>query len=255
MCIILFSYNHHPKYRFIVAANRDEVYNRPTEPASFWKDQPGILAGRDLEQLGTWMGITRTGRLAALTNIRKIPSHRKDMRSRGELVSGFLSSEISPSAYLSHVKERRDQYLGFNLLVADKEALFYYNSDADQVEEVSPGIHGLSNAELDTPWPKVERGKQFLEACTDTLDLDQERLFELLSDDVMAQDHHLPDTGAGIEWERILSPVFISSPNYGTRSSTVLTVTYENQVEFIERTYCPIQRNWSEVKFDFSLSP
>ncbi|RXT07113.1 NRDE family protein [Ammoniphilus sp. CFH 90114] len=252
MCIILFSYQNHPQYRFVVAANRDEYYQRPTAPASFWEDYPFFLAGRDLEKMGTWMGITKTGRFAAITNYRDPSVLLADARSRGELVSDYLIGHDSPDAYLKKVKNNSRSYQGFNLLVGDLEHLWYYSWLSNSIDEVTPGIHGLSNAELNTTWPKVEKGKQLLHSCLQKPTLNKDCLFEVLADEKQVKDESLPDTGVGIEWERILSPVFIASANYGTRSSTLMTIDYENRVTYTERTFLSSKEKAEEVSFTFA---
>ncbi|MBO8170827.1 MAG: NRDE family protein [Bacillaceae bacterium] len=253
MCLILFSYHHQPGYRLIVAANRDEFYRRPTAPVSFWEDHPDILAGRDLEQKGTWMGMTRTGRFAALTNYRDPRLIRQNVESRGNLVSGFLIGQQRPETYLQQVKAKRHLYNGFNLLVGDPDNLYYYAWYSDRIEELKPGIHGISNAELNTPWPKVTRGKAKLEQCLAQPDWSVECLFDLLQDRQRAKDEDLPDTGVGLQKERMLSPIFITSSDYGTRSSTVLTIDEQNRVTMMERTYLPEKDDWRESSYVFHI--
>jgi len=238
MCLILFAHDAHPEYPLVVAANRDEYYRRPTAKAAFWHDHPQVLAGRDLESMGTWLGVTRAGRFAALTNFRD-PSERKtDAPSRGELVSDFLTSAREPREYLEDVAARAPEYKGFNLLAGGVEGIFYFSSRAGSVQRVPRGIHGLSNNLLDTPWPKVVRGKQRLqEAMAD--EPNAEALLDLLHDCEPAAESELPDTGVGAELERVLSPALIVSSKYGTRSSTVVLFGAEGSVSFSERTVLP----------------
>ena len=235
MCLIVFAWKLLPSSPLIMVANRDEFYDRPSKEASWWDDCPDIYAGRDLQEGGTWLGINRQGRFAALTNIRNGQRRRSDCRSRGELVAGFLGSAQPAEAYLHKVQETADQYNGFNLLIGDGEKIFWLsnqtNSDAVQLE---PGIYGLSNGTLDAPWPKVVRAKaQFASLlCQSAPD---EAYFEMLSDTTRAEDSRLPDTGVSLEWERLLSPIYIESPEYGTRASTILKIHGAGNAELLER--------------------
>ncbi|CEG29777.1 NRDE family protein [Bacillus sp. B-jedd] len=238
MCLILFAYKAHPSYRLIVAGNRDESYARPTAPADFWKDEPEILAGRDLEKMGTWMGVTRDGKFAALTNYRDPKEMVVTSKlSRGDLVAGFLKGEMPAEAYMQAAETSKVLYPGYNLLAGDGTGLYHYSNIEGKIREIEPGIHGLSNHFLNTPWPKVERGKKGLRELlqTDEKDL-RKNLFSLLQHAEPAPDDQLPDTGIGLEWERLLSPLFIRSKGYGTRCSTVLLME-EEQLTYIERIY------------------
>lgn len=253
MCIIFFSYQQHPEFPLLVAANRDEYYKRPTAQVGFWKDQPNVLSGRDLEQGGTWMGITRTGRFAALTNYRDPLQNSPNKRSRGELVGHFLTGTDEPSEYLKQVQDESKHYNGFNLLVGDAEHLYYFSSQLNEIERVGPGMYGLSNAALNTPWPKVSWGRKKFQEMLEKGEIQADSLFSLLTDIEPAPDEELPDTGVGRDWERILSPVFIQSPHYGTRSSTVLSINAEKQVTFTERTYRENKQRYQEVHFSFDI--
>jgi uncharacterized protein with NRDE domain len=235
MCLILFAHGVHPEYPLVIAANRDEYYRRPTAKAAFWHDHPQVLAGRDLECMGTWLGVTRAGRFAALTNFRDPRERKDDAPSRGQLVSDFLTSEREPREYLEDVAARAPDYKGFNLLAGGVDGIFYFSSRAGSVQQVPRGIHGLSNNLLDTPWPKVVRGKQRLqEAMAD--EPNAEALLDLLHDCEPADESELPDTGVGAELERVLSPALIVSSKYGTRSSTAVLFGTEGSVSFSERT-------------------
>lgn len=222
MCLILVAWHAHPEYPLVVAANRDEFFWRPTAPAAFWPDHPQVLAGRDLEAGGTWMGITRTGRFAALTNFRDPASHKPAAPSRGQLVADFLTGTQSIDGYLDSLDGAA--FNGFNLLLGDGEKLVAYSNVSGERHELAPGIYGLSNALLDTPWPKVGAGKTALEAALAVLP-GEVALWKLLRNDELHPDHALPATGVPLEWERLLSAAFVRSPDYGTRSSTVLTVS------------------------------
>lgn len=238
MCLIAFAYRCHPRYRLIVAANRDEFYRRPTARAAFWPECPGVLAGRDLEQGGTWLGVTRGGRFAALTNYRDPAARKTDVRSRGELVRDYLCGELAPAAYLERVGAAGGEYNGFNLLTGDGDGLWYCANRDAILQAVPPGIHGLSNHLLDTSWPKVAKAKAGLAECLAGPDEAlPARLFALLADAAPAPDAALPDTGVGLAWERMLSPIFVASPDYGTRSSAVVLAGYDGRIWFGERTW------------------
>ena len=238
MCLILLAWQVSPGYPLILAANRDEVYARPTAPAHFWTDRPDVLAGRDLDKGGTWLGVTRGGRLAAVTNYRDGRGPRRGIRSRGELVSSFLASNQNTNDYLQQVRQRGADYDGFNLLAGTLDGLFYYSNRGEHPTELEPGVHGLSNHLLDSPWPKVERGKKALAGLGNA---DRHELIDgllaVLADQTQPPDHALPDTGVGQDWERALATAFIRTPEYGTRSSTVLLVDVAGTVSFIERTH------------------
>ncbi|MBE4907505.1 NRDE family protein [Bacillus luteolus] len=238
MCLILFSYNTHPTYKLIVAANRDEFYERPTAPAHFWKDNSMILAGRDLKAMGTWMGVSTTGRFAALTNYRDPMEDTAGKRSRGDLVSYFLNTSISSKQYMERIAMERRKYPGFNFIAYDSNKLFYYSNIENKIKQLESGIYGVSNHLLDTEWPKVTRGKEGL-ARISNQDTDSmvEDLFMLLQNTDPVPDQLLPTTGVSLEWERRLSPLFIiSGEGYGTRCSTVLLMT-DKEIQYIERTY------------------
>lgn len=240
MCLIILGWNAHATYRLVVAANRDEFYERPAEPIHPWTDAPELLAGRDLRGGGTWMGVTRSGRFAALTNYRDPKSVRPDAPSRGELVSGFLTSSAPPRDWLAVLAARADAYNGFNLLAGNDAELWYFgNRTGRGAERLSAGIYGLSNRFLDTPWPKVERARAGFAAALSESRVDPEALFRVLADRRRPPDEKLPDTGVGLEYERMLSPPFIVSPDYGTRSSSVATIRRDGTGEFRERTFVP----------------
>jgi uncharacterized protein with NRDE domain len=252
MCLILLSYQKHPRYRLVLAANRDEFYERPTRPAAFWEEDENILAGRDLQAGGTWLGITRTGRLAAITNYREPHAFKQNAPSRGKLISGFLQETSTPCDYLRGVAARSTLYNGFNILAGDTEKLCYFSNRDGGVKELAPGIYGLSNHLLDTPWPKVDLGKKLLGSALNG-DLVPENIFQILRDKTMPGDKKLPKTGVSLEWERILSSIFINSPIYGTRSSTLITIDYEDNVNFIERVFNHHPEPQQINKFSFRI--
>lgn len=253
MCLIFVGYRHHPRYPLVVAANRDEFYARPTAPAAFWSDAPDLLAGRDLLGRGTWLGITRAGRFAAVTNFRSGAENRKDAPSRGLLVSGFLSSRADARSYLQALEGAAAQYNGFNLLLGDGERLCFFSNRDRGARELAPGLYGLSNHLLDTPWPKVVEGKRRLQALLDDDRWCEESVLELLFDREPAPEADLPDTGVSRAFERALSAIFIEGGAYGTRSSTVLTVDREGRARFVERTYEPATLAPSTVEFEFTV--
>jgi len=255
MCLILFAWQVHPDYPLILAGNRDEFYSRPTAPADFWDDHPQILAGRDLEHGGTWLGIHRSGRLAAVTNYRDGRAARRGTRSRGELVSGFLTSDLAPEEYLQEVHRQHTAYDGFNLLIGTPDRLFSYSNRSEQLAEVEPGVHGLSNHLLDSPWPKVEQGKAALRELRDSNpDALVERLLAVLANRAPAPDDTLPDTGIDFERERVLSPAFIATPNYGTRCSTVLLIDTAGRVTLTERTHATDQDIAQTRRYGFTTT-
>ena len=255
MCLFFCAFEIHPTYRLIVAANRDEFYERPSQPAAFWPESPDLLAGKDLQGGGTWFGITRSGRLAATTNYRDPRSHRNDAPSRGLLLTDYLLGSADPAGYLEQVRRKAAAYNGFNLILGSTRELYYTSNRKGGVIALTPGLYGLSNHLLDTPWPKVARGKEaFGELLSRGGDLDPEALFEILSDRSIVEDRLLPVTGIGLDWERILSARFIVSPVYGTRSSTLLYVDREDRVTFIERNFNSKPGPGETMRFEFSLT-
>lgn len=254
MCLILLAWKSHPRFPLVVAANRDEFFARPTASAWFWRDASDIFAGRDLQAGGTWLGVTRRGRFAALTNFRDPQLLRADKRSRGELVAEFLREDIAPADYARRVALRGADYNGFNLLVADAEELHYASNVDAAPRRLEPGVYGLSNHLLDTAWPKVARGRS---ALADTLVAipDTEPLFALLRDDSIAPDDQLPRTGVSLEWERLLSAAFVRSSDYGTRNSTVVLFGSNGSVQFEERSFGPGGVATGSVRGRFRIEP
>jgi uncharacterized protein with NRDE domain len=254
MCLILFAWRQHPDYPLIFAANRDEFYDRPTSPAAFWPDAPHVLAGRDLVGRGTWLGLSRDGRLAALSNFRDPAEREREGRSRGLLVANFLRESGPVNVSLEKIARQRSEYRSFNLLAGTVHKLFFYSSRQNQIRSLPPGIYGLSNHLLDTPWPKVVRGREALARVLERGGKPPvSELFALLADTRRAPEQLLPDTGVGLEWESILSPLFIVSPLYGTRSSTVLLIDQNSSATFVERTFRGSPERWGEVRQEFLL--
>jgi uncharacterized protein with NRDE domain len=253
MCIIAIAYNVHPDYPLVIAANRDEFYDRPTAPLAFWPDNPDILAGRDLKHGGTWLGVNRSGEIAAVTNYREPEAGVINSISRGALVSDYLAGDMPPERYLRQIADRKDQYSGFNLVAGNKDALYWYSNRGSRIMRISPGIHAISNHLLDTPWPKVEKIRH---QVTETMDADTitpEDFFALLADQSRPPIEMLPNTGVGRQWEKVLSPVFITSDIYGTRSSSVIIVDLSGKMVFCERTFNGSEKPPADRCFQFSI--
>lgn len=243
MCLIVFGINADPRYRFILAANRDEFYERPSAAANFWSDYPNILGGRDLSCGGTWLGVTRQGALAAVTNIRNMQEEPEVARSRGLLVSEYLAGDLSPHNFSKQLGSLRHDYRGFNLILTgphDSEITEYMClSNLSPFEQViSSGVHGISNASLNTPWPKVEKSKANLTRWINGKGSPEELLFSMDSREGFPNEE-LPDTGVGLDRERFLSPMLITGEIYGTRTTTVILISTDNKVTFIERQFGP----------------
>ncbi|MDT8421294.1 MAG: NRDE family protein [Desulfuromonadales bacterium] len=252
MCLILFACHQHPSYPLVMAANRDEFYARPTRTAGWWDDAPELLAGKDLSAGGTWLGVTRTGRVAAVTNYRDPAKHDPAARSRGGLTMAFLLAGSSPQAFRARLQAGRNTYNGYNLLFGSFTDLHYFSNRGSAPGKLPPGIHGLCNHLLDTPWPKVRRGKQALALALQEREPDPDKLWEVLADTTPAKDDELPDTGISRAWEKMLSSIKIVGDHYGTRTSTLLTCRKDGLVEFTERTLQKDQRT-TEVRFRFTL--
>ncbi|MBD3617764.1 MAG: NRDE family protein [Gracilimonas sp.] len=241
MCLITFAYKNHPKYNLILAGNRDEFYGRPTRKAQFWTDEnhPEILAGKDLKGGGTWLGVHKDGRWGALTNYRDPSIIKEDPPSRGELVLDYLKSGKSGMDYLQDITKKADEYNGFNLLLWDSKGFYHYSNQNKKVTNISDGIHGISNALLDTPWPKVTAANRQLEEIISREEINKAKLFELLRDDTRASEDDLPVTGIPRNLEKAVSSIFIKTENYGSRCSTVLLIDKEGKIDFTERSFEP----------------
>lgn len=238
MCLIVFAWQIVPGTPLMAASNRDEYHDRPASEAAWWTDHPQVYAGRDLRAGGTWMGITRDGRFAAITNVRAPSEKRIDAPSRGALVANFLTAQSSPQEYIEKISLRSYQYNGFNLIVGDGKNLVWYSNMAEDDERngkpLAAGIYGLSNGLLDTPWPKVVRTKaQFSSLICQGAP--EDAYFEMLADTARAPDCRLPQTGVSLEWERILSAACIESPEYGTRTSTLVQLFDDSTAVMRER--------------------
>lgn len=238
MCLIVIGWQVDPRSRYplAVAANRDELFARPTAPLAWWDDQPDILAGRDLQDGGTWLGITGTGRFAAITNYRDPARMKPGAPSRGRLVSDFLAGKESPGDYLRRIEARARDCNGFNLLVADTHELWWHSNVNGEMRQLEAGIHGVSNHLLDTPWPKLIEAKRTFAAALPDLP-DSDKLFALLRDDTQHPDEVLPSTGVSLELERKLSAIFVQTPGFTTRSSAVLWRNASGQISCDEQTW------------------
>ncbi|MBI4290982.1 MAG: NRDE family protein [Betaproteobacteria bacterium] len=253
MCLILFAWRAHARHDLIVAANRDEFYERPASAAGFWPDQPQLLAGRDLSAQGTWMGVTRGGRFAAITNFRNPAERNPAAPSRGHLVSSFLIDEREPAVWLEAIAPQAQVYNGFSLLVGNRRSLCFFSNRNGAITTLEPGIHGLSNHLLDTPWPKVEKGKAQLAKLIQK-PFDAQAYLNLLADREPASEPQLPDTGVGPELERRLSSIRIAGDGYGTRCSSVLRISTDASVEFWERSYASDASTTGTVNYEFMLA-
>ena len=248
MCLISFSWQPGTPTPLTMTANRDEFHARPALPAQFWKEYPGLLAGQDLEAGGTWMGVTRQGRFAALTNVRQMPAPYQGSVSRGNLVKDYLLSTQDPESYLLGIHQKGLLYDGFNLVVGNREACWYLSNRIESGPKcLAPGLYGLSNAQLNTPWPKVEFAKSALQ---NWINEPQGDLAGLLSRRDTYPQYQLPDTGIGEPWETMLSAPFIISPQYGTRAGTGLLITHD-LVEFKEITYDQQGNTASDASYKF----
>ena len=256
MCLILFAHRVAPGYALVLAANRDEFFARPTSPAEYWTDAPHVVAGRDLEKNGTWMGVTRDGRWAAVTNFRDGARPEAGSRSRGELVARFLQESSSAAAYAATLANVGAEYHGFNLVVGDTQGVHYVSNRGAGPKSLKPGIYGLSNHLLDTPWPKVERGKREMAAVFDSNPEDPTALLlAVLADRRAAADDALPETGVSRDWEKLLSSAFISAPGYGTRASSVLLIGQDGEVSLRERSFGPSAELLEDRRFHFTAVP
>jgi uncharacterized protein with NRDE domain len=253
MCVIYLAFRSDPRYRLVVAANRDEFHERPTAPMAEWEEEPGLLAGRDLRSGGTWMGVHTRGRFAALTNYRETLTAKPGSPSRGTLVTSYLIDGEDPALWLESLAPRARSFAGFSLFLSDFECLAHFSNRGRGVSLLDAGIYGISNGLIGDPWPKVVRGRERFAALLATrseVDL-VPALLELLSDATSAEDGELPRTGVGVERERALSPIFIPGEEYGTRSSSVVLVGEEGESLFVERSFGPggVERETREERF------
>ena len=248
MCLCIFAINESEEFPLVLIANRDEFRRRPAAKAAFWKDHPNVLAGRDLEGMGTWLGTDTSGRIAFLTNYRHPDFFGKKGPTRGKLVSDFLIADEDGPDYLNAIEDPK-AYNGFNLVVGTSKKLYYYSNVEGKVKAIEQGIHGLSNAFLDTSWPKVDDGKAKLKAAIESDALNNDQLFSILNDSSFAEPDALPQTGVGPELEKILSAKFINTPDYGTVCSTVIKIDRNGTCFFEERTFDAAGKDVARVEF------
>jgi len=238
MCIVAFSYHQKKNYPLILLSNRDEFRNRPTLSLDFWADKPHILAGRDLLHGGTWAGVNQSGCYAIITNYRNPSALKYDSPSRGHIISLFLDNHLTPEEFCIKHDSEFNNYNPFNILMGDRHSLIYYSNMTHQLRILTPGLYGLSNHLLNTPWPKVKKIKHSLTHYLEHHDtIETESLFSILHDTTRPIDHDLPNTGIGLEWERLLSSIFIDEPNYGTCASTIMTIDHCYKIQLIERSF------------------
>ncbi len=252
MCLLVLAWQSHPRYRLIVAANRDEFHDRPSAPLGWWVDDPRILAGRDLRGAGTWMGAARSGRFGVVTNFRELERPAEGAPSRGDLVTRYLAATASPQEYLDDLRQRASRYAGFSLLLGGPSALHYYsNRNGLEAKPLGRGIYGLSNHWLDSPWPKLLRTRTRLAELIAADDVAPAALFALLADRTPADLDETPDTGLPPEWERALSSPFVVHERYGTRCSTVLLVESDGRTTMCERRFDEAGRATGATRLEF----
>lgn len=252
MCLITFAWDVHPKYKLILVANRDEFYQRPTAQAGYWRDNPDILGGRDLKAGGSWMTVSRKGNFAAVTNYRDLANLRDNAASRGQIPIDFMEYKDSPEKFLNHLHEHSDDYNGFNVLLGNLNQLAHYSNYERKLNVLKRGVYGISNALLDTPWPKVELAKARFEAVINR-EFDHDQLISILSDTQTANDDVLPDTGVTHEMEKALSAMCIRLENYGTCCTTAITIDRYGEVNFTEKSFPVGGRKDTTVRYQFKI--
>lgn len=261
MCLLLLAINQHRDYPLIFCGNRDEFYDRPTAAASYWGEDGQFFGGRDLEKGGTWLGVSRTGRFAAVTNVREASAQpTAGTESRGKIVTGFLRSAVSGTVYSRQLLQQSALYQGYNAVFGVGNELYYASNRANESGKLPDGIHLLSNASLNTPWPKTEQLKTSIAALlkenSQPIDRWLEAIFDCLRDDRPYPDEMLPETGVELEWERRLSPIFITGEKYGTRASTIVLMNKSHEFRFLEQTYGPFgQKKTRADKQIFNRNP
>jgi uncharacterized protein with NRDE domain len=242
MCLCVFSYQTHPQYQLILATNRDEFYERPSAPANFWDDEPEIFAGRDLKEKGTWLGLSKKHKFAMVTNYRDLRNLKTNVLSRGRIVVDYLKSTYSPKEFVEKIADpNAEKYNGYNMLLWEQGQMFWYSNVNKMSLQISPGIYGLSNCILDTPWFKVEKSKSAFKDVIENKEIDINKLFKVLSDRELSPDDSLPDTGLDFDTEKMISSVFVNTPSYGTVCSTIVLIDYNGKITFIERTVSPLK--------------
>jgi len=252
VCLVLVGWQQHADFPLIVAGNRDEFHARPTKPAHWWPDKPDVVGGRDLQAAGTWLALHRSGRFATVTNYRDAEQPSAKFRSRGHLVTDFLESGEEPLDYLSTVDG--PQYAGFNLLLSDGKTLAWMSNRSDEPRVLAPGIYGLSNALLDSPWRKVIRSKATLKQLIDDSNVDETRLLRLLNDREKAPVDEIKDSRLPFATAHSISAPFVVLPDYGTRSSTVVVLDAEGAWNYKERRFNASGNAIGDTTFAFRTS-
>lgn len=241
MCILFFAIKQHPKYPVIICANRDEFHQRPTQAMHWWSekdDKNAILAGKDLQAKGTWLGLNKQGRFSALTNFRQPELFDKDKQSRGDLVLKALAQ--SDDKITTQLAKSSHQYNGFNLVFGQLNSLTCFDSVSQKQQPLTTGFHSLCNGALDDIWPKMAQGQaQLAKAISDFADqpLNIDELFTLMQNGEQAKTENLPNTGVPIDWEQLLSSIFIVSPEYGTRTTNIIIQDNEGNISIVDRSY------------------
>ncbi|MDO6461265.1 NRDE family protein [Granulosicoccaceae sp. 1_MG-2023] len=237
MCLITFAYRAHPRYSLILVGNRDEFFARPAHQAHWWDEPSAIFGGRDLQQGGTWLALSRSGRFAAVTNYRDGRQSQEGKSSRGHVPLAFLQSGAEPQAFIADLAPRAGAIGGLNLLCGDSSGLGWFSNVGDQRQMLEPGVYGLSNAWLDTPWPKTRKATERLRLAMEAAILEPRSLMGVVHDQRPAADKALPDTGISREWEQALSAQFIRLDEYGTRATTVILQDYDGTTQFVEQSF------------------
>lgn len=254
MCLITFNWDNHPTYKLVLVANRDEFFDRPSQVIHQWPE--GFYGGKDLRAGGTWLAMKPNGRFAFLTNYRDMRKAKPEAKSRGELVKNYLTSELSPQEYLESLALEGDKYEGFNLIVGDASSMHYLSNYQKGIEAVNPGLYGLSNAFLDTPWPKLTLAKTGLEQLIQKEIFDPLAMMPILHSRTIAPDEELPDTGLGLARERLMSCQFIHAEGiYGTVNTTVLLWKHTGEVTMVERTFDQIKNTYLDTHLEFEVEP
>jgi len=252
MCLLVLAWKHHPRYRLILAGNRDEFHDRPATPLNWWQDDPRILGGRDLKAGGTWLGVARSGRFGVVTNYRDLQAPVENAPSRGQLIPRFLTGATSPKEFLDDLRGAAPRYSGFNLLVGGTRALYYFSNRGPNPRALAPGVYGLSNHLLDTPWPKLARTRERFNALLSQPEVSPEDLFTMLADREQATGPDLPSTGLPEDWERVVSAPFIVNERYGTRCSSVLLVERTGRTILQERRFDAAGIQSGNSRFEFT---
>ena len=253
MCVIAISFRQHQQFPLVIAANRDEFFNRPTRSIDWWPEDSNLLAGKDLTANGTWSGFTASGKFAAITNVREANSTpNSQSKSRGSIALDYLQGKLDPKDYLEELAARADAFEGFNLFVGTRDQLFYFSNRQGKIRQLTPGLYACSNGLLDSSWPKVEKLKTDLSAAIERDRIDIQGLFSALRDDCMADKQQLPDTGVGLSLELGLSPIFVKLGKYGTRCSTVAVASQDNCLmvynkDFDAADQCIAQQNFVAI--------